>query len=229
MKENFSEKYADVLAGMNEEDSEYILRCIREPKIEIEVLSRRLSALYEMLLVSEEQLKKAEESFFERCKKIRALVIKYNDTLKNDGIWNKVEGAEVRKKLNTFYSLAAAIEKSGADDGMLPHIEDLTREDIEIGKMISLLRRAVILLGGDKAEKVQSLISKYGLCHSMTKEIIKRNTELFVAVQKNEAALGKYISSLVYSLDEENKGERMNLSKARKCAEVFLLNCITEK
>ena len=74
MKENFLEKYRDVIAGMNEADAEFILRCIREPGREIDRISARLDAFNNKILQNTKQLEKAENSYFEGCKRICALV-----------------------------------------------------------------------------------------------------------------------------------------------------------
>ena len=78
MKENFLGKYRDVIAGMNEADAEYILRCIRESGREIDRISARLDAFNNKILQNTKQLEKAENSYFEGCKRICALVKKYN-------------------------------------------------------------------------------------------------------------------------------------------------------
>ena len=228
MKENFLGKYRDVIAGMNEADAEYILRCIRESGREIDRISARLDDFNNKILQNTEQIEKAENSYFDGCKRICALVKKYNDTLVNDGIWNSVEDSEKKKKLNTFYSLASAIEKAGETDELLP-FEDLISYNMEIGKKISLLKRAAYLLEDNAKNMAQAAISKYILCNSMAEKIIKEKTSFLMTVQKNEATLGNLILSLAMALDEKNSGERMNLALARKCAEVFLINCITEK
>ncbi len=229
MKENFSGKYRDVLAGMNEADAEYILRCIRESGREIDRISARLDAFNNKILQNTEQLEKAENSYFDGCKRICALVKKYNDTLVNDGIWNSVEDSEKKKKLNTFYSLASAIEKVGEKGDFSPVDEELISYSTELGKIVSLLKRASYLLEDNAKNMAQAAISKYILCNSMAEQIIKEKTSFIMTVQKNEATLGNLILSLAMALDEKNSGERMNPALARKCAEVFLINYITEK
>ncbi len=229
MKDNFYDKYSDVFVGMNEDDSAYILRCLKEPKGEIKQLSEMLRSFYEDILCASDMLEKANKSFLKKCEKTCALVKKYNDTLATDGIWNSVAPAEVKKKLNTFYAFVAAVEK--LDDVDLPDIgiDELIEADVEKGKNLSLLKRAAFIFEVDNEREAEALISKYRLCHSMLKDIIEKNTDLFKKTRHNEAVLGKYISSLALSLDEKNKGEKMNLSLARNCAEVFLSNYITDK
>ena len=95
--------------------------------------------------------------------------------------------------------------------------------------MVSLLKRASYFLEDNAKNMAQAAISKYILCNSMAEKIIKDKTSFLMTVQKNEATLGNYISLLSMALDEKNSGERMNPALARKCAEVFLVNYITEK
>ncbi len=229
MKENFYDKYATVLAGMNEEDAEYILRCVSEPGREMKHISELLDGFYRDVLATSELLNKAEKLFNQSCGKISAIVKKYNDTLTTEGIWNSVDAAEAKKKLNTFYSLLSAVEKLEGSDAPHIGIEELTKTDMEIGKRISLLKRAAfMLLENDKTE-AEKIASKYKLCHSTAEEMIRKNAVFFEKTRHNEAVLGKYVSSLALALDEKNKGERMNLSFARNCVEVFFANYITEK
>ncbi len=229
MKENFYDKYSFVLAGMNEEDTEYILKFVNKPKDEMSQLSERLNSFYAVLIGRSDALKRAETDFEQRSERICALVKKYNDTLTIDGIWNSVDPAEAKKKLNTFYSLLSAIEKLEGEDAPDIGGDELTEADMEIGKNISLLKRASFVIEGESKEKSKLLISKYNLSHSMAGEINRKSTAFYEKTRHNEAVLGQYISSLSIALDEKNNGERMNLSLARNCAEVFFVNYITEK
>lgn len=229
MKDNFYDKFSAILAGINEDDAEYILRCVRAPKEEIKQISERLNSFYRELLARSEILNKAEDDFFKRNEKLCALVRKYNDSLISEGIWNSVDSSEAKTKLNTFYSLLAAMEK--LDEVDLPQIgiDELTENDMELGRSISLLKRALFVLPEYDKTEAEKIISKYGLCHSLTEEITRKNAALFEKTAQNEAVLGKYIASLALALDEKGKGERMNLSLARNSADVFFSNYIKEK
>lgn len=229
MKNNIYDEFSVILAGMNEEDAGYILRCVRKPKDEMKRISVLLNRFYGDLLAWSEMLNKAEADFFGRNERVCALIRRYNETLTTDGIWNSVDSAEAKKKLNTFYSLLAALEK--LDDVDLPQvgIDALTEKDMELGRNISLLKRASFVLSEDDKTEAEKIISKYGLCHSLTEEIVRKKAVFFEKTRHNEDVLGKYISSLALALDEKNKGERMNLSLARSCADVFFANYINEK
>ena len=229
MRENFNDKISAVLAGMNEDDAEYILRCIRAPKAEMKQMSESINRFYGELVPAKELLMKAENDFFERNEKICTLVKKYNDTLTADGIWNSVEASETKKKLNTFYSLLAAFEKLDGADVPQMEIGDLTENDMELGRKTSLLKRASFVFREEDRAEAEKIVSKYGLCHSMIAETARQNTLLFEKICHNESVLGKYVSSLTHALDEKNKGERMNLTLARNAAEVFFANYINEK
>lgn len=229
MADKFNERYSSVLAGMNDENAEYILRCISEPKLEIKNISVYLNGFYRAVFEASQLVNKAEELFGQRCEKICTLVKKYNDTINTDGIWNTVEPAESKKKLNTFYSFLVAVERLNEEEISVIEPDILTESDVEVSKRISLLKRAAFLFEGKNKIEADSIFSKYKICHSMSEEIIRKNAVLFERIQHNEAVLGKYISSLAIALDEKNKGDKMNLSLARNCAEVFLANYITEK
>ena len=123
----------------------------------------------------------------------------------------------------------AAVEKLNGSEISVIEADMLTEADVEVGKRISLLKRAAFLFEGENKTEADSIFSKYKICHSMSEEIIRKNAVLFEKIRHNEAVLGKYISSLAIALDEKNKGDKMNLSLARNCAEVFLANYITEK
>lgn len=229
MKDNIYDEFSVILAGMNGEDAEYILRCVRAPRGEMKRISELLNCFCRELLAFSETLNKAEDGFLGRAERVCALVRRYNETLTTEGIWNSVDPAEAKKKLNTFYSLLAALEK--LDDVDLPQvgIDALTEKDMELGRNISLLKRASFVLPEDDKTEAGKIISKYGLCHSLTEEIVRKKVVFFEKTRHNEDVLGKYISSLALALDEKNKGERMNLSLARNCADVFFANYINEK
>lgn len=228
MKKDIFDKYSDVLAGMNDADSEYILKCVGNQGTETEKLSKELDGLYRELSFALDSLKKQEEKFYETSEKVCALVKKYNDTLMTDGIWNSVDASEKKKKLNTFYSFVAAAERSDSGDFSFFDVAAFAEKDVEIGKKISLMKRAYCLFGENKVGS-EALFSKYKLCHSMTEEVLRKNTALMVKIRQNETVFGQYISALAVALDEKNKGERMNLSLARNCADVFFANYITRK
>lgn len=217
--------YEKELSGrIDSSDREYILSCVSFLHTEAEGLKREAEKILLEFCELFDSIEKERDRYSRGAGSILGAVKKYNDTLTGDGIWSTVrDDADKKRMLRDFYSHTSLIGRCAPDLSISLQSEkaEKIKEDIlHIGRRIRLcgiaaefaLREDADLYAADKIiketeEKADSLIT------SIAKS--------YLTLEKNEILLSGYLASLGDAIDAENKGEKMNISSARRCNNLF--------
>lgn len=214
---------------VNEEGKKYIAECIAHTEAMTATALAVVSDFSDEITRTKELLNEADKELCGYFEGLASLVKKYNDSLRTDSIWSTVDESDRQKKLATYYSFAARIEKEERrKPTSFPSTDDIS--ELYSRSLIDLERVRLLKIAYGILKKDDSpLLKMYSIYNSSAKridELARHSHELLCRIGYNEFALGKYLSQLKNALDEENKGLNMNISAARNCSLSFLSNLI---
>lgn len=215
----------DFLSSISYEQKEYIKECIenRDGKLcEIRELVDAFSFAAER---SRAALDTIKQEYLRYSELLIGAVKKYFDTLTTDGIWSNVDKSEATKKLHTYYAFTKRIgelEKIRLYDfSETVNTEEAFERSLFISERIRLFEISLSMSNCDKNE-TDSIKEKHFLSAKKTSEVADAYFAVMQTMTSNEKALGEFLASLRAAVDENNKGERMNLTSARNCCLSFL-------
>jgi hypothetical protein len=214
-----------LLFSVGNEEKEYIAECIenRDGKFcEIRELVDAFALETERLTAALDTIK---NEYLSHSELLIGAVKKYCDTLTTDGIWSNVDKSEAAKKLHTYYAFTKRIgelEKIRLYDfSETVNTEEAFERSLFISERIRLFEISLSMSNCDKNE-TDSIKEKHFLSAKKTSEVADAYFAVMQTMTSNEKALGEFLAALRAAVDENNKGERMNLTSAKNCCLSFL-------
>lgn len=214
-----------LLFSVGNEEKEYIAECIenRDGKFcEIRELVDAFALETERLTAALDTIK---NEYLSHSELLIGAVKKYCDTLTTDGIWRNVDKSEAAKKLHTYYTFTKRIEELERmrlyDVPWSVKAGDNFERSLFISGKISLFEISLSISKKDM-EEFYAVREKHFLSVEKASRLTSTCFDVMQTMSANEKALGEFLASLRAAVDENNKGERMNLTSARNCCLSFL-------
>ena len=214
-----------LLFSVGNEEKEYIAECIenRDGKFcEIRELVDAFALETERLTAALDTIK---NEYLSHSELLIGAVKKYCDTLTTDGIWSNVDKSEAAKKLHTYYAFTKRIEELERmrlyDVPWSVKAGDNFERSLFISGKISLFEISLSISKKDM-EEFYAVREKHYLSAQKASRLTSTCFDVMQTMSANEKALGEFLAALRAAVDENNKGERMNLTSARNCCLSFL-------